>query len=263
MQRTLLYPLLLDQKQVVPFIVDYVAKSDEAEPLKGGRTLLQLGDRILEIAETDGQATAVTPLLVTMFVDSAMSRARKERALDDLPQDVPEIFVDYLRRVNAGAIMEDEFIRAVRVIAHASLGRRRVPGDITTDEAGAALETIRLTDRSTTLLESLTAGGVLERRTFGGIDLLRFNLDPVAEYMASIQFVNELRNLEQAEIVDRINSLTKLEGYPANCDGFLRALATCYRVYRAGLRLPAMDFPWERAQQEPPVRVDAVLGAFC
>jgi hypothetical protein len=72
-QRTMVYPLLLDQKHVVPFIVDYVAKMDEAEPLQVGRTLLQLGDRILGIAEAGGQATTVTPLLVTLFVDSAMS----------------------------------------------------------------------------------------------------------------------------------------------------------------------------------------------
>src|SRR5438045_4942321 len=122
-ERTMIYPLLLDQKRVVPFIVDYVAKLADAEPLQGGRTLLQLGDRILELAETGGQDAPVTPLLVTMFVGSAMSRARAALGLEGLPQDVPEIFIDYLRRVYAGPLIEgrgtaeDEFIRAAKVAA--------------------------------------------------------------------------------------------------------------------------------------------------
>jgi hypothetical protein len=87
-ERTMLYPMLLDQKRVVPFIVDYVARLTDGESLQGGRTLLQLGDRILELAETGGEVTQVTPLLVTMFVDSAISRAQAGLSLDSLPHDV-------------------------------------------------------------------------------------------------------------------------------------------------------------------------------
>ncbi len=138
-------PLLLDQKHVVPFIVDYVAKLDEAEPLQVGRTLLQLGDRILGVAEAGGRATTVTPLLVTIFVESAMSRARDGMALDDLPQDVPDIFLDYLKRIQAGpgtapsSAAQDQFVDAALVLAELSLGARRVPNDFSIDEARTAL----------------------------------------------------------------------------------------------------------------------------
>jgi hypothetical protein len=130
----------------VPFSVDYVARLPDTEPLQGGRTLLQLGDRILELAETGGEATLVTPLLATMFVDGAISRARAGLSLDTLPQAVPEIFVDYLKRVYAGPSMivrgtaEDEFIRAASVLARASLGSRLVPSDFSPDEAIVLLE---------------------------------------------------------------------------------------------------------------------------
>jgi hypothetical protein len=255
-ERTMLYPLLLDQKRVVPFIVDYVAKLAEAEPLQGGRTLLQLGDRILELAETGGQATPVTPLLVTMFVDSAMSRARAGLSLEGLPQDVPEIFIDYLKRgyaspsIEARGAAEDEFIRAARVVARVSLGARLVPSDFSADEAKAALEAAGLSARAIPLLEALISGGVIERRTFGGIAILRFGLDPVAEYLTAIQSVSDLRQVGHATVETHINALMEIEGYPRACDGYLKAFATCYRAYSRAFGLPDMAFPWE-VQAEP------------
>jgi hypothetical protein len=254
-ERTRVYPLLLDQKRIVPFIVDYVAQLKDAEPLQGGRTLLQLGDRILELAEAGGKATPVTPLLVTLFVASALSRAQAGLGLDSLPQDIPEIFIDYLKRVHAGPVAErgtaeNEFIRATRVVARASLGTRMVPGDFSPGEATSALEAAGLSPRATALLEALTSGGVIEHRTLGGISILRFALDPVAEYLSAMQAVSDLRQVGRAEVAVRVDGLMEIEGYPSACDGYLRAFATCYRAYSAEFKLPDPTFPWE-AQGEP------------
>jgi hypothetical protein len=259
-ERITLYPLLLDQKRVVPFIVDYVARLPDAEPLQGGRTLLQLGDRILELAETGSEATPVTPLLVTMFVDSAISRAKSGVSLDSLPEAVPEIFVDYLKRVHGGGpstmarnTAEDEFIRAASALAQASLGTRLVPSDFCPDEAIAALGTIALGDRATTLLDGMIRGGVIERRTYGGIAVLRFGLDPVAEYLTAIHFVGKLRQLAVSEVVSHVNALKETDGYPQACDGFLKAVATCYRAYSKPFHLPGITFPWESLEESPNV----------
>jgi hypothetical protein len=245
-QRTMVYPLLLDQKHVVPFIVDYVAKMDEAEPLQVGRTLLQLGDRILGIAEAGGQATTVTPLLVTLFVDSAMSRARAGMTLDNLPQDVPDIFIDYLKRIFAvpgtalPSAAQIQFVDTARVLANLSLGARRVPSDFSYDEARTAMG-----DIATALLEAMISGGILERRAFGGVVMLRFSLDPAAEYLAAIQAVQDLRNLRSADVIARINAMKKVKGYPQDCDGYLKAFAVCYRTYHGPFGLPDIGFPWE------------------
>jgi hypothetical protein len=296
-ERTTLYPLLLDQKRVVPFIVDYVARltDADAEPcppssvlaqggglhvdtrnvqarglaaddanrdvdvLGDGHMLLQLGARILELAETGGEATPVTPLLVTMFVDSAFSRAQAGLSTDSMPQNVPEIFIDYVKRVYAlpttatrGAA-EDEFIRAAGLLARVNLGDRLVPGDFSSDDAMAALGTAGLSDRASALLEKMISAGVIERRTFGGIAVLRFGLDPVAEYLTAIHFVGELRRLDLAEIETRLNVLKETDGYPEACDGYLKAVATCYRAYSKPFRLPDMTFPWEILEGPPNV----------
>ena len=127
-KRTTLYPMLLDQERVVPFIINYAAQLPDAKQLQGGRTLLQLGDRILGLAESRGQAAAVTPLLVKLFVDGALARATAGVGLEGLPQDVPEIFVDYLRRIYAGprvnshSTAEEDFIAAARIVARVQPG---------------------------------------------------------------------------------------------------------------------------------------------
>ena len=202
----------------------------------------------------------MTPLLVTLFVASALSRAQAGLGLDSLPQDVPEIFIDYLRRVHSAPVTdvhgtaEGEFIRAARVVARASLGARMIPSDFSLDDAMAALGAAGLSDRATMLLKALTTGGVIELTKPGGIAILRFGLDPVAEYLTAIQAVSELRQLGRAEIRLYINKLQEIEVYPNTCDGYLRAFATCYRAYSAEFRLPDATFPWEDSRIRPSPR---------
>jgi hypothetical protein len=91
----------------------------------------------------------------------------------------------------------------------------------------------------------LTSSGVLERRLFGGIAMIRFSLDPVAEYLAAIQSVIELRHLVHVDITARVEALMMTDGYPGACDGYLKAFASCYRNYQDAFGLPTLVFPWE------------------
>jgi photosystem II stability/assembly factor-like uncharacterized protein len=262
-ERTMLYPQLLDQKRIVPFIVDYAAQRADAGRLSSGRTLLQLGDRILQLAETEGHSTTVTPLMVTLFVDSAINLEQSGAGLDDLPRDVPEIFMSYLRRVRtAGAsdaklASEEEFGRAARALARCSLGPHLVPGDFSLDEAIAALDGIGLASRADVLVEAMASGAVLDRRLTGGMTLFRFSLDPVAEYLTAIQAVSELRHLSRSDVAGRIEELTMIESYPNACNGYLRAFATCYRAYSRRFGLPDIALPWEAGEAASVIPAEA------
>jgi hypothetical protein len=127
-ERTMLYPMRLDAETIVPFIVGYLDRIKAANPLKNGRIQLQLSERILALAEAGGRKTPVTPLLVTLFVDSALSRVVDGLSFADMPEVVPEVFVDYLRRLNSNgtwpdqSISDDVFIRAAQTVAAVSLG---------------------------------------------------------------------------------------------------------------------------------------------
>ena len=99
--RTMLYPVRLDAARVVPFIIGYLDRMADVGLFKDGRLPLRLGDQILALAESGGQKTPITPLLVTLFVRSAVQRAVDGLSFDGMPQAVPEVFVDYLRRLNS------------------------------------------------------------------------------------------------------------------------------------------------------------------
>jgi hypothetical protein len=96
-------------------------------------------------------------------------------------------------------------VSAATVPATGSLGSRLVPSDFSPDEAIAALGTAGLGDRATTLLDGMLRGGVIERRAYRGIAVLRFGLDPVAEYLTAIHFVGGLRQLGLSEMESHVN----------------------------------------------------------
>jgi hypothetical protein len=221
-------------------------------PLKDGRVQLQLSEKILTLAESGGQKTPVTPLLVTLFVRSALRRAANGLSFDGLPEVVPEVFVDYLRRLNANPhpdapVSDDVFIRAAQTVATVSLGKNLVPQDFTPEEATEAIEQETTAEQADLLLKRLIASGVIERRTPGGHVILRFNLDPAAEYLAAIRRLVDMRTKRAGpkEWRSYFSSLEGTEGYPSDQEGYLTALATCYRAYKREFSLPDLVFPWE------------------
>src|SRR5262249_3923690 len=127
--RTALYPVRLDATSIVPFVIAYLDRMTAVSQLKDGRVQVQVSERILNLAESGGRQTPVTPLLVTLFVDSALRRAVDGRSFDDMPEAVPEVFIDYLRRLNSSgaipdmSVSQDAFIRAAQTVASVSLGK--------------------------------------------------------------------------------------------------------------------------------------------
>jgi hypothetical protein len=252
--RTTLYPVRLDAGTIVPFIIGYLDRMHADGPLKDGRVQLQLSEKILTLAESGGQKTAVTPLLVTLFVRSALRRAANGLSFDGLPEVVPEVFVDYLRRLNASPnpdarVPDDAFIRAAQTVATVSLGQNLVPQDFTPQEAIEALKKDEAVDQARVLLDRLIASGVLERRTPGGQVILRFNLDPAAEYLAAIRRLFSMKAASRKDWQTYLSSLERTEGYPKEPEGYLMALATCYKAYRRDFSLPDAVFPWEETAE--------------
>jgi hypothetical protein len=86
--------------------------------------------------------------------------------LEGMPQEVPEVFVDYLRRLNASPhpdapVSDDAFIRAAQTVATVSLGKNLVPQDFTPEEATEALKRDAAAGQARVLLDRLIASGVI------------------------------------------------------------------------------------------------------
>jgi hypothetical protein len=257
----------LDAARVVPFFIGYLDRMDEVGPLKDGRLQLRLGDQILALAESGGQKTPITPLLVTLFVNSAVQRAVDAHSFDDMPQAIPEVFVDYLRRVFAAPtrdeenISDDIFIQAAQTLATTSLGSNMVPQDFTMDDAVAALAAGMPDSKPRALIDRLDRSGVIERRTPGGYVALRFSLDPAAEYLAAIRQLFKMKRAGTEDWTKYLVALMQVNGYPRALEGYLVALATCYRAYKRDFSLPDLQFPWEKVVEQPPAAASPITEA--
>jgi hypothetical protein len=191
-------------------------------------------------------------LLVTLFVDSALRHTADGLSFADMPEAVPEIFVDYVRRLNSGGarpdvpFSDDQFIQAAQTIALVSLGKNLIPQDFLPRDATEALKQDGLNDeQASSLLNRLVASGIIERRMPGGVVVLRFNLDPAAEYLAAIRRLLSMRTASREEWQGHLSSLEQTADYPKGPEGYLIALATSYRAYKKDFTLPEVIFPWE------------------
>jgi hypothetical protein len=252
--RTELFPVRLDAANIVPFIIAYLDRTKAAGELRDGRVQLKLSERILTLAESGGRKTPVTPLLVTLFVDSAFRRVMDRMPFEGMPDAVPEVFIDYLRRLNSSqalsdtAISDDVFIRAAQALAIVSLGKNLIPQDFSVDDARAILKQDGAAVGEDLLLGRLVSCGVLEKRTPGGYAVLRFSLDPVAEYLAAIRQLLKMRQDTLEQWQTYLASLERIAGYPREMDGYLIALSTCYKAYKRDFVLPDLVFSWEGQQ---------------
>jgi hypothetical protein len=53
----------------------------------------------------------------------------------------------------------------------------------------------------------------------------------------------------------------QVNGYPRALEGYLVALATCYRAYKRDFSLPDLQFPWEKVVEQPPAASSPITEA--
>ncbi len=247
--RTEIHTERITVKSLIPFIFEYLRRRQLHGEFEE-REQLQLGDRVLALVQASGRTLNVTPLLVTLFVDSALARSRAHRSLEELPTSVPEVYLDYLRRLNPKqggiphAIDDQTILDAARIMARTRLAENFVPGDVRRDAVEAALAEKGLGFEPRQLIDRLIGNGVVEQFEMGAIALLRFALDPVAEYLAAIEAVHELGRDPRAWH-DAFAVLQEVDGYPEAISGFLNALGDCYATYRKPFHLPDLELPWQ------------------
>jgi hypothetical protein len=204
----------------------------------------------VSLVSSDARLSTATPLVAVLFVESALQRARQGRVQGDLPDLIPEVFLDYVRRLNPeigpveSLTPHDLAVEAACILATASLGIDWVPADFNRSDAIRVLATRGHPEVAERVLARLVANGVIESRRVAVTEVLRFALDPAAEELASIDTVRRCgadMDLWQAHL----NDLVQVRGYPDRCEGYLQALGVCYRAYRQPLRLPDLNLPWE------------------
>ncbi|MEP1661039.1 MAG: YCF48-related protein [Anderseniella sp.] len=250
-EQTQLFPNPIDVKIIVPFILEYLRRRRLTDHF-GARQQLELAQRILQIVE-DAGGISVTPLLVTLFVDGATKRAADTSGLGDLPVNVPDVYIDYLDRLDPVALEDvasnphHEMRNAAIKLATVSLGGDFAPTDFARDRAEADLAAVGIVPE---LITRLISNGVVEENDIAGERMLRFQLDPIAEYLAAIDICRTLRG-DVLAWQTHIDQLTSKDTYPEGQRGYLGALAVTYMSYKNALDLAEISFPWQNGGQRP------------
>jgi HEAT repeat protein len=179
----------------------------------------------------------ITVLLAKLYADQIV-RTKEGASSDDLPNNIPELMLCYLNDINRGGSVEGLDDLAVHgiseTIAWECLKRtfRPMPANLEDVIAGLggkekALPQIKYLEHNLRIVQTVGVGR----------DRLRFALDPLSEYLASLHLVRLYRANE--DLWRRfLSEADEQEGAPETIKGFLLALRDCCLTKGVAFQVP-------------------------
>jgi hypothetical protein len=175
----------------------------------------------------------VTPLLVKLYVDKAVQVRQAGDSLDTLPESIPETYYEFLRAVNPQGhdaenyLTNEDMFRAAELLGKLSLGQDFVPKEFAKSKARDLLKSQAASFGQNDPIKRLTDNNVLREAQAGSDMLLRFVLDPIAEFLAAMAWAKECGTDESqwTELCHRVNG----QSQPA--PEFRQVLRIVWRTY--------------------------------
>jgi hypothetical protein len=153
---------------------------------------------LIEVRGQKDQEFPILPAPVRIFVDEALRLIRDGRSFDDLPHSLPEAYFRYLEQVNpktpgARNRMKDEaMLEVAKLLGRLAVESDFVPKEFSKDSARDRLRAAGWTDTDELdPIQRLLDSGVLTEKKTGGYYALRFELDPIAEFLAAAAWAKE------------------------------------------------------------------------
>jgi hypothetical protein len=212
------------------------------------------------LVEKGDAKRTVTPLLIRLFIDQAVKLRKAGETFARLPKSIPETMLAYLQVTNPqdeatpNFIRDDVIVTAVQVLGWCSLEPNYIPQDFSRREAELRLQESAHGVSSVNVIDRLIKNGVLTERSRAGSRLLRFSLDPLAEYMTALHWLNQLwtrarlqneRDEAAKKWAEWLSRLQTLASYPKDIGGFLLAMEDCVYWYGQDFQIPPdIRFPW-------------------
>jgi hypothetical protein len=232
------------------FLAEYLRLTDARETLSG-KQAKGVSDRVIALFEQRSSRLPITPLIVKLIVDQAVELQRQNLSMIELSGSVANAIIDYLKRVNPSddhaenSVSDDVIIAGARMLAECGLRESFTPHDFFKEDAIRALEATRDGERSHSIVSRLVDNGVIEERVRGGTSFLRFGLDPVAEYLAVMYWLDRFRSNE-GEWLAWMTAVESATGYPESMEGLLAALEECLESYSPHFYVPGLVLSWAR-----------------
>ncbi|HYI11543.1 MAG TPA: TIR domain-containing protein [Thermoanaerobaculia bacterium] len=244
---TKLMPRGIDGEGLSDFVAEYFLRPDVQEDLSL-KQAQEVRKGVIAVFKDRDDWPTVTPLIVTLIADQAVDLWRRTGSVAGLSGSAADAILSYLRRLNPkdenalDRVEDDAMIAAARVLAKCCLGTAYAPGKIALKDARAAVTNASLDLGKADVIRLLISNGVLDEDKPLGTTFVRFNLDPVAEYLAAMYWIDHLRS--ESGWNDWIKELETAPGYPFAIYGFLAALEDCAAKYKAQFNVPDLLFTW-------------------
>jgi hypothetical protein len=176
----------------------------------------------------------VTALLVKLFADLAVGIKLKDLD-EDLPQNLPDVFlyyINYLNREFDEAATTNQRVQALmKIVAWHCLRNSFHPAQANTVEV---LNAFGETDEAASLLDHLEQRLNLIRRVGVSRDRVRFVLEPLSEYLASMYWL-ELNGNDDEQWHALFSKLATSKQADVPISGFIHGLQDCCATKYAGL----------------------------
>jgi len=229
------------------FIEDYFAQPSVHEDLSA-RQAATVARSVLRVFTERPAWREVTPLIATLVAEQAADSWRRGTVRNPVVASALDAVLAYVVRLNpkgsasAGAITDDVVIAAARQIANCCLGDTFTPKEFFSDAAQRAVEEDRGLGDAASIVDRLIQNGVLEEDAHLGTSFLRFSLEPVAEYLAAMYWLDQLRS-DNGGWDKLLQKLRAAPGFPEGTQGFCAALEECVASHGAQFNVPPLVLP--------------------
>jgi photosystem II stability/assembly factor-like uncharacterized protein/RecA/RadA recombinase len=230
-EQRFVYPQALNSSTLLNFmtqIIKYCTGDSETtgeQPFSSLQSQLELGKRlgdliVVKTAEEDEtENIPMLPLLVVLFVSNAFAVAKNGKSMDGLPNSLPDVYADYLRRINPkvhgmeNGISDELMLQTAKTLARLSLGDDYIPREFTHERARQSLKS-EVSDIPAGIdpLRRLSDNGVLVSKAIGASTFLRFALDPVAEFLAAEAYFDQCAG-EKARLRKLLTDSQRAHGF--------------------------------------------------
>jgi photosystem II stability/assembly factor-like uncharacterized protein len=196
-----LYPQALDSKSLLHFMTSILAEDAQQSPSGGAHAFdtierqLDLGHRLAALIQVPGgkdKEIPILPLTVRIFVDEAVRLIRDGLPLDELPRSLPEAYFRSLEKVNPktpgakNAMTDEAMLSAAKLIGELATGSNFIPKEFSMKAARESLRAVGWIDpEKLDPVQRLIDNGVLVESKRGGFYALRFEVDPIAEFLSA------------------------------------------------------------------------------
>ena len=232
--RTTIETMRIEGTRLSSFLEAYLVATGEKQKFEDSE-FFAICSRLSQLVG-DGDTTV---LLAKMYADLVV--AAKNRSVDPalLPQSVPDLVLRYLRilndRIEEGKLSDREVKEAAQRIAWESLSKDFQPRPVNRNRLYAAYPEAVDIDAQVGYLESRL--GILAEEDPSS-SLLRFGLDPLAEYLAAIHLV-ESAGMDEAKWKSFLAKVHDLDLKAPEVRGFFRALRESCSADLTGQTVPA------------------------